>query len=352
MDEQSGKYWCALCSKEIILKTSETKVSDTLIGDLPTFSNQPNLELAEQVSNKPNSDLEKKIQEKKERLSATFKSAETGGEQEAVSSKPKELTLKHLLVVGGSLLLAVMLVGAGIFTWFYVKGNQPQEVVVKSEKKKVRVWSAEESSDYSDALSFAKECLQSESQQDLLPRLFPMDDRDAKVDKQWSMLLNDTNLQYKNVYYLSAGFLGYVFQQPFSNGFRRVIIYRSPEDKYYFDWLSYTGTQDLDISELSSLSAGEEVLIRAYLEPSSYFNFGYTEGEWGSFILKNAAVDDKYLKPVQAFFPKSLSYGLNLGTMKLLKVQWTGKVVEIVELVSDSPTVYSFENFGLPNLEN
>ena len=113
------------------------------------------------------------------------------------------------------------------------------------------------------------------------------------------------------------------------------------------------GIQDIDITALKTINMHQPVQVRARVELDTYYNFGYLEADWQSLRLSNPNYSRaRDYKTFAYLNRKSLSSIENLeGKTVLLKVIWTGKIVEVVEVFTSRPVSYTLNNLVIPHFK-
>ncbi len=207
-----------------------------------------------------------------------------------------------------------------------------------------------------EAESFATQYLHHTTVSEALPDTLPDPLISGSMQLFWAPLPPLTQkLKYITQYSLEGGFSAFYFRQLFDDDStdRKVIVFQSPSGSLYFDWRSYMGIQDIDLSAIHTIKANQPVLVRARVEHDTYYNFGYHENEWQSLKLSNPnysrvrdAKTTAYLNRDHFEMPERAE-----GKTILLKVLWTGKVVEVQQVYSSRPVSYTLQNLVIPHFK-
>ncbi len=211
--------------------------------------------------------------------------------------------------------------------------------------------------DYSNAKKFAEEFLSCQSYQEAIALCLPDKGLETSMKSYWEAYsLDGADLQYIGMSYLPSDFIVYRFHLILGEESRRqVLVFRSEGNAYYFDWRSFAGIHELDLRESLSLEEGEVFIVRAKVETNAYYNFGYQEDHWDSFKLSHPNYSRASHLKINAFSSPDVSedlfkyYDKGLRPL-LLKLEKRAHCVEIVEMVSDLPEIYHFNEYAIPFL--
>lgn len=156
-------------------------------------------------------------------------------------------------------------------------------------------------------------------------------------------------------------------------GNRKAYLYEAPDGRFFFDLQTYLSIQDLALLEVEKYSLGKPVYLRARAREAYFYLGKYKEKEWVSLklITENSKLSEDsvtaFARPTEAEKILGFSRLVNneSGTLDfvrdeelkslppsycLIKAQKVGKYVEVLEIVSDDPSLYSFLNISLPLL--
>ena len=307
--------------------------------------------------------LGSKIESKKANLAATFRNDQSDISNVTDSPDVEEFLLLQKAKVRPFspltplhyLSFTVLAIVACIGFLFYQK-KRTQEVVgdqISALETKLK-----SQADYSFAKTFAEQYLNYQSSSEALADSLPDKTLEDAMETYWApTTFKENSLQYQGLSYISNNFIIYkfLFKPPYKPP-RKVFIFRSDTNEYYFDWRSFSGIYDLDIRDFSSLENGDTFLGKVKCESSSYYNFGYDETDWESFKLSHSNNTKSSDKKINAFAKADVADEIynnyeNGDRSLLLKFEKKKYFVEITDFVSDSPEVYYFNEQVLPLLE-
>ena len=170
------------------------------------------------------------------------------------------------------------------------------------------------------------------------------------LHKHWKPALNVDSLIFDGLEYVpDSDYAIFKFIHVPEDGVRKkLLIYKGKKNDYYVDWKIYEGIQDNLITEVPLLNKESILLVQAKLRHNGYYNFGYYENKWKSYKLFHPNYDRPSDKWLNVFAPLHMVHELKSQSRKgrntlILKVKWTGKTTEILEIISNRPSLYNFK---------
>lgn len=250
--------------------------------------------------------------------------------------------------------LAILMFVVGFLAWSHHQNSQlDKKLQAQLHTEQVSEKVEASADDFRNAKEFAITFLRAENLIEAQSYVIPDESIEKRMAEYWTPTQGVPKLKFILLNYLPGSkHAAFYFQHILKSGdVKKVLVFMTPDKEFFFDWRSYEAVQDFKIKELSERLPDTSCLMRAKLRGNDYYNFGYKEGRWKSYKL----YDPNKNKPsdlwINAYASTELAreierVGNNGKQRLLLDVKWTGKVIEIIDVISHKPAEYSLSKLS------
>lgn len=290
-------------------------------------------------------ELQLRLDEKKARLKKEFHKTLKEEKNLDTPRTSKALTFVAILLLG------LLIAGIAMVSKTLQATPDGTENTVTNVVNSVENYIAHES-DEKKAVQFATDFLNAKTLEEAMSMSLQDPNLKASMEKYWQPLDEKiVSISRASMVLHQKDNTEYAFQYLYiklPRGKNKLgLVIMDPSRNMKFDWRTYANVDDLKLTDLTEKTE-VPLKIRAMVQGSNYYNFGYTEDLHQAYYLylpdANTVIND----PMIAFSDKQVAEEVriksdNTGVL-FLEVIHNGKTIEIKKCISAEPSAYVFKN--------